>query len=71
MEPPDQFYGDQHGGVKDSSGNILWIATHKEDIPPKALKKRAEAFMKQQVQREKQARALLSKIDFRKSSDLE
>jgi len=51
MEPMDQFYGDRHGGVKDPAGNIWWIATHKEDVPPEELKKRAEAFMKQQEQR--------------------
>lgn len=51
MEPMDQFYGDRHGGVKDPAGNIWWIATHKEDVPPEELKKRAEAFMKRQEQR--------------------
>ncbi|MEP6568744.1 MAG: VOC family protein [Acidobacteriota bacterium] len=28
-EPVDQFYGDREAGVKDPSGNIWWIATHK------------------------------------------
>jgi PhnB protein len=51
MEPADQFYGDRHGGVKDPAGNTWWIATHKEDVSPEELKKRAEAFMKQQAQR--------------------
>jgi PhnB protein len=51
MEPMDQFYGDRHGGVKDPAGNIWWIATHKEDVPPDEMKKRAEAFMKQQDRR--------------------
>jgi hypothetical protein len=36
--------------VKDPAGNMWWIATHKEDVPPEELKKRAEAFMKQQSQ---------------------
>ena len=48
MEPADQFYGDRNAGVKDPSGNIWWIATHKEDVPPEELAKRAEALMKQQ-----------------------
>jgi PhnB protein len=48
MEPADQFYGDRHGGVKDPVGNIWWIATHQEDVPPEELAKRAEAFMQQQ-----------------------
>jgi PhnB protein len=52
MAPVDQFYGDRHGGVKDPAGNIWWIATHKEDVPPDELKKRAAAFMKQQEQRQ-------------------
>jgi PhnB protein len=50
MEPADQFYGDRHGGVKDPSGNTWWIATHKEDVPPEELKKRAEEFMKKKEQ---------------------
>ena len=48
MEPVDQFYGDRSAGVKDSSGNYWWIATHKEDVPLEELKKRAEAAMNQQ-----------------------
>ena len=48
MEPTDMFYGDRSGGVKDPSGNSWFIATHKEDIAPLELQKRAEAFMKQQ-----------------------
>jgi PhnB protein len=28
-EPVDQFYGDREAGVKDPTGNIWWIATHK------------------------------------------
>jgi uncharacterized glyoxalase superfamily protein PhnB len=48
MEPTDMFYGDRNGGVKDPSGNSWFIATHKEDVAPQELEKRAEAFMKQQ-----------------------
>ena len=48
MEPTDMFYGDRCGGVKDPSGNSWMIATHKEDVAPQELQKRAEAFMKQQ-----------------------
>jgi len=47
MAPVDQFYGDRHGGVKDFAGNLWWIGTHKEDVPPDELKRRAEGFMKQ------------------------
>ena len=41
MEPMDQFYGDRSAGVKDPSGNQWWIATHKEDVSPEELKRRA------------------------------
>jgi uncharacterized glyoxalase superfamily protein PhnB len=47
MEPADQFYGDRSAGVQDPCGNQWWIATHKEDVPPEELKKRAEAAMRQ------------------------
>jgi len=48
MEPTDMFYGDRSGGVKDSAGNRWFVATHKEDVAPAELRKRAEAFSKQQ-----------------------
>ena len=48
MEPMDMFYGDRSGGVKDPSGNSWFIATHKEDVAPQELAKRAEAFLKKQ-----------------------
>lgn len=48
MEPMDMFYGDRTGSVKDPSGNSWMIATHTEDVAMPELKKRAEAFMKQQ-----------------------
>ncbi len=28
-EPVDQFYGDREAGIRDPSGNVWWIATHK------------------------------------------
>ncbi len=46
-EPADQFYGDRSAGLKDSVGNQWWIATHKEDVPPEEIAKRAEAVMQQ------------------------
>jgi len=48
MEPTDMFYGDRSSAVKDPSGNSWFIATHKEDVAPQELAKRAEAFLKQQ-----------------------
>jgi len=37
----DQFYGDRTGCVEDPFGHVWHFATHKEDIPMDALKKRA------------------------------
>jgi uncharacterized glyoxalase superfamily protein PhnB len=46
--PENQFYGDRSAGVKDAGGNLWWIATHKEDVPPDELARRAEEAMRQQ-----------------------
>jgi len=48
-EPADQFYGDRNAGVKDMCGNIWWISTHKEDVPPEEMARRAEAMVKRQT----------------------
>ena len=48
-EPADQFYGDRNAGVRDPSGNFWWIATHKEDVAPEELRRRAQAAMKQRA----------------------
>ena len=42
-EPADQFYGDRHCGVEDSSGNQWWVATHFEDVSPDELQRRSAA----------------------------
>ncbi len=39
----DQFYGDRIGGVADPFGHSWFIATHKEDVPPDELERRAAA----------------------------
>jgi uncharacterized glyoxalase superfamily protein PhnB len=44
--PTDQFYGDRNAGVQDPAGNFWWLATHKEDVPPAEMAKRAEAALK-------------------------
>lgn len=41
----DQFYGDRSGSFEDPFGHTWWIATHKEDVPPDEMKRRAEAAM--------------------------
>lgn len=49
-EPADQFYGDRSAGVQDPAGNHWFVATHKEDVAPEEMAKRAEAYMQQQTQ---------------------
>ena len=39
----DQFYGDRSGGVTDPFGHVWYLATHKEDVPPEELRRRAVA----------------------------
>jgi uncharacterized glyoxalase superfamily protein PhnB len=46
VEPADQFYGDRSAGIQDPTGNFWWIATHKEDLSPEEIQKRAAAFGK-------------------------
>lgn len=43
----DQFYGDRKGTLEDPFGHIWFLATHKEDLSPNEIKKRAEALYKQ------------------------
>lgn len=40
----DQFYGDRSGSLEDPFGHVWHVATHKEDVPTKELKKRAAAL---------------------------
>ena len=47
-EPTTTFYGERSAGVKDPSGTQWYIGTHKEDVAPQELKKRAEAHLKSQ-----------------------
>lgn len=44
----DRFYGDRNGNLLDPFGHVWTIATHKEDLTPKEVRKRAEAWMKTQ-----------------------
>ena len=43
----DQFYGDRTGTLEDPFGHVWFLATHKEDLTPEEIKKRAEALFKQ------------------------
>ena len=40
----DQFYGDRSGQLEDPFGHIWWVATHKEDVSPEEIEKRAKAM---------------------------
>jgi PhnB protein len=37
----DQFYGDRNGGVTDPFGHVWFVATHKEDLSPEEIERRA------------------------------
>jgi len=39
----DEFYGDRVGSLEDPFGHVWHVATHKEDLSPAELKKRAAA----------------------------
>ena len=45
-KPSNQFYGDRSGGVREPSGNTVWIATPVADVAPAELKRRAAEAMK-------------------------
>jgi len=47
MPIADQFWGDRYGCLSDAWGNRWGIATHKEDVAPEEMKKRAAAAMAQ------------------------
>jgi PhnB protein len=42
----DQFYGDRSGTMTDPFGHNWTIATHKEDVPPAEIERRAAAMLK-------------------------
>jgi PhnB protein len=45
MPLADQFWGDRYGKLGDPFGHSWSIATHKEDVAPEEMKKRAQAAM--------------------------
>jgi PhnB protein len=47
MPVTDMFWGDRIGGVVDPYGQKWTLATHKEDVAPREMAKRAEAFYAQ------------------------
>ena len=42
----DKFYGDRAGTIEDPYGHVWYIATHKEDVPAKEMKRRMDEVMK-------------------------
>ncbi len=45
MPPADMFWGDRYGKVSDPFGHQWSLATHKEDIAPQEMQKRAAEAM--------------------------
>jgi PhnB protein len=41
----DEFYGDRAGGLKDPFGHLWHLATHKEDLTPEEIGRRAAKAM--------------------------
>ena len=50
MPPGDMFWGDRFGRVVDPFGHHWGLATHREDVPPTEMKKRAAAMAAQMGQ---------------------
>jgi PhnB protein len=42
----DQFYGDRSGSIEDPFGHIWHLSTHKEDLTPQEIEKRAAEAMR-------------------------
>jgi PhnB protein len=43
----DKFYGDRSGSITDPFGHLWGLATHKEDVPPDEINRRAAAMFQQ------------------------
>ena len=43
----DQFYGDRSGQIRDPFGHLWTVSTHKEDLSPEEMEKRAAAAYSQ------------------------
>lgn len=43
----DKFYGDRSGTLVDPFGHMWMLATHKEDVSPEEMERRAQAAMKE------------------------
>jgi uncharacterized glyoxalase superfamily protein PhnB len=49
-EPLTEFYGDRSAAVRDTFGNVWWIATRVEDVSEDEMKRRAEKFLQKKRQ---------------------
>jgi len=47
MPVADMFWGDRYGSLTDPYGHVWSVATHKEDVAPGEMEKRAQAFYAQ------------------------
>jgi PhnB protein len=47
MALADMFWGDRYGTLMDPYGHAWGLATHKEDVPPREMARRAQAAMAQ------------------------
>jgi len=48
----DQFYGDRTGRLEDPFGHVWFLATHKEDLTPEEINRRAAELFSQAGDRE-------------------
>ncbi len=55
MPVADMFWGDRYGSLVDPFGHSWSVATHKEDVAPGELEKRAQDFYAQQAKQKKVA----------------
>jgi PhnB protein len=55
MPLADMFWGDRYGVVNDPFGHTWSLATHKEDVAPDEMRKRAQAAMAKMAEQAKKA----------------
>lgn len=55
MPPQDMFWGDRYGKVTDPFGHSWSLATHKEDVAPAEMQKRAQEAMSKMAPQTKHA----------------
>jgi PhnB protein len=53
--PADMFWGDRYGTLTDPYGHVWSVATHREDIAPEEMQKRAQQAMAQMDQQRRKS----------------